>query len=83
VTGNTVTTTLIGVPAHPLAVGVTLYVTVANVLVVFMSVWAIVDPVPFEKPVAVPLVRAAVQENVAVPMLLARAIFVVAPLQID
>jgi hypothetical protein len=59
------------------------YVTVASVLVVFISVWTIVDPLPFEKPVAVPLVREAVHEKAAVPILLVRTIFVVVPGQID
>jgi len=48
-----------------------------------MSVCAIVDPVPFENPVAVPLVSAAVHVKVVVPILLVRTTFVVAPLQID
>jgi hypothetical protein len=48
-----------------------------------VSIWAIGDPDPFEKPLAVPLVNAAVHVKVAIPVLLLSAILVVAPLQID
>jgi hypothetical protein len=58
------------------------YVTVAGEVVKLIRVCAIVDPDPFEKPLAVPLVRAAVHVKVAVPVLLVRAMLVVAPLQI-
>ena len=71
-----------GVPVLELAVGVMVYAIVAAAFVVLVRIWAIVAPVPSEKPDAVPLVKAAVHMNVAVPMLLDKAILVVAPLQI-
>jgi hypothetical protein len=46
-----------GVPVLELAVGVMVYAIVAAAFVVLVSVWAIVAPVPSEKPDAVPLVR--------------------------
>jgi hypothetical protein len=40
----TVISTLIGAPEHPLAVGVTVYLTIPGVVPVLVNVCAIVDP---------------------------------------
>jgi len=42
--------------------GVTTYLTTAGELELLFNVWAMVLPLPFENPVAVPLFKAAVQE---------------------
>jgi hypothetical protein len=80
--GLTVTTTVTGFPLSEFAVGVIVYVTVAGTPVVLVSVWAISGPFPSENPVAVPLVRVAVQVKVVFPKLLDNEILVAEPLQI-
>ena len=65
--GFTVTSTVNGVPAQPLAVGVTVYLTTPAVVVVFVKVCAIgpVTPVIWlENPVTVPDCKAAVHVKV-------------------
>jgi hypothetical protein len=50
-TGFTVTTTTIGVPLHPFALGVIVYVAVPDVTPsVLLSTWLIVDPLPATAP---------------------------------
>jgi hypothetical protein len=80
--GLTVITTVTGFPLREFAVGVTVDVTVAGTPEVLVSVWEISGPVPSENPVAVPLVRAAVQVKVVFPKLLDNEILVAEPLQI-
>jgi len=65
--GLTVTSTVMAVPLQVPNVGVMVYLTTAGELVLLVNVWVIVLPLPLEKPVAVPLLRAAVQEKVTVP----------------
>ena len=60
--GLTVISTVMGVPLQVPIEGVTVYLTTAGELVLLVNVWAIVLLLPFEKPMAVPLVSAAVQE---------------------
>ena len=48
--GFTVIVTVIAVPAHPAAVGVTVYVAVPAEAPVAVNVWAIVEPLPAEAP---------------------------------
>ena len=81
--GNTVTTTVIGVPSQLLAVGVMVYVTVATALDVLLRVCAIVDPEPFEKPEATPLVSTAVHAKVVNGTVPDKAMLVVPPLHSD
>jgi hypothetical protein len=81
----TVTTTTIGVPLHPLAAGVIVYVAVPEVTPsVLVSNWLITDPLPPVAPVT--LLVATVQLNV-VPATLAGVglmiTLVVCPEQID
>jgi hypothetical protein len=80
--GLTVTTTFIGIPGHPLAVGVTIYITVPDVASELVSVCEIVDPFDADAPVIVPVIVPTVQLNVAPETLLLNGMFVVAPLQI-
>jgi hypothetical protein len=80
--GLTVTTTFIGVPGQPFAVGVTTYVTVPGVASVLVRVCAIVGPLDAEAPDIVPLTDPIVHEKVAPATLLLNGMFVVAPLQI-
>ena len=54
--------TVMGVPLQVPMEGVTVYLTTAVELVLFVNVWVMELPLPLEKPVAVPLVSAAVQE---------------------
>ena len=61
-TGSTVMSTVIAVPLQVPKVGVMVYLTTAGELVLLVNVWAMVLPFPFEKPLAVPLFKAAVQE---------------------
>ena len=79
--GLTVTSTWMAGPLHPLAAGVMVYVTVAGSGVAFVSVWAILFPLPLANPVAIPEVSAAVQVNVAPGVVLDKAIPVVPPEQ--
>jgi len=51
-----------GVPMQVPMAGVTVYRTTVGELVLLVRVWEIALPLPFENPVAVPLVNAAVQE---------------------
>ena len=60
--GFTVMSTVMAVPLQVPKVGVMVYRTTAGELVLLDKVWAIVLPLPLEKPVAVPLFNAAVQE---------------------
>lgn len=91
----TVTSTWNGEPAHPLAKGVTVYLTIpgcplpptaGSVKVGFMRVWTIVDPqaaAQEENPViAAPDKRAAVQVNVVPGTVELSTTFVASPLQI-
>ena len=81
--GLAVISTAMGVPLQVPMVGVTVYLTTAGELEVLVSAWAIVEPLLFEKPLAVPLVNAAVQEYVTVApvMALDKPMPVVAPEQ--
>jgi len=54
--------TMMGVPLQVPIAGVIVYLTTAGVFVLLVSVWEILLPLPFENPVAVPPVNAAVQE---------------------
>jgi hypothetical protein len=65
-----------------LAVGVTIYITVPAVVPAFVSACAIVAPLDADAPVMPPVIAPIVQLKVAPATLLAKAIFVVAPLQI-
>ena len=65
--GFTVMSTVMAVPLQVPNVGVMVYRITAGELVLLVNVWVIVLPLPLEKPVAVPLLRAAVQEKVTVP----------------
>jgi len=60
--GFTVISTVMGVPLQVPMVGVTVYLTTAGELVVLVSVWAMELPLPFEKPLAVPVINAAAHE---------------------
>ena len=60
--GSTVMSTVIAVPMQVPKVGVIVYRITAGELVLLVNVWAMVVPFPLEKPVAVPLFNAAVQE---------------------
>ena len=60
--GLTVTSTVMAVPLQVPKVGVMVYRTTAGELVLLVNVWEMVLPLPLEKPVAVPLFNAAVQE---------------------
>ena len=60
--GFTVMSTVMAVPLQVPNVGVMVYLTTAGELVLLVNVWATEVPFPFEKPVAVPLFKAAVQE---------------------
>ena len=60
--GFTMTSTVTTVPVHAPIAGVMVYLTVAGAPEVFVSVCAIVLPLEFENPDAVPLISAAVQE---------------------
>jgi hypothetical protein len=81
--GLTVTSTVMAVPGHAFADGTMVYLTMAKVLVVLVSVWAILFPVPLLKPPAVPLNGVAVHAKVVPATLfgLLMLIEVVAPLQ--
>lgn len=73
---------MIGVPGQPrplfVNVGVTVYTTFSVMVPVFVSVWLIVAPLPFDPPVM--LVGAAiVQANVVPFMLLDRFVWKVLP----
>jgi len=61
-TGFTVILTVMGVPLQVPIAGVMVYLTTAVELVLLVRVWEMVLPLPFENPVAIPLVNAAVQE---------------------
>ena len=61
-TGSTVMSTVIAVPLQVPKVGVMVYLTTAGELVLLVNVWAMEVPFPLEKPAAVPLFNAAVQE---------------------
>lgn len=80
--GLMVITTFSGVPVHPFANGVIVYVTVAGDKVLLVSVWEIVVPLPDENPEAVPVVRVAVHENVVPVVALESPIAVAVPEQI-
>jgi hypothetical protein len=80
--GLTVTIKLVALPGHELAVGVTIYITVPAVVPAFVSACAIVAPLDADAPVMPPVIAPMVQLNVAPVTLLAKAIFVVAPLHI-
>jgi hypothetical protein len=80
--GLTVTTILVGLPGHELAVGVTIYVTVPAVVPPFVSVCAMVGPLEPDAPVTPPVIAPIVQLKVAPPTLLVKDILVDAPLQI-
>src|SRR2546421_210156 len=72
--------TMIGLPVHPLAEGVTVYVTAALVLVVVFKIWATDVPLPSDAPVT-PLCR-TVQLKVVPDTLELRAMEDEPPLQI-
>jgi uncharacterized membrane protein YczE len=80
--GLTVTIKLVALPGQELAVGVTIYITVPAVVPAFVSACAIVAPLDADAPVMPPVIAPIVQLKVAPATLLAKAIFVVAPLQI-
>jgi len=61
-TGFTVISTTMGVPLQVPIAGVTVYLTTAGELVLLLNVWEMALPLPFENPVAVPPLNAAVQE---------------------
>lgn len=57
------------VPVHVPIAGVMVYLTTAGLVLVFVSVWAIVDPLLVENPpVRLPLIKAAVHEYVTAPV---------------
>jgi len=60
--GFTVMSTVMAVPLQVPNVGVMVYLTTAGELVLLVNVWAMEVPFPLEKPAAVPLFNAAVQE---------------------
>jgi len=60
--GLTVTSTVMAVPLQVPKVGVIVYRITAGELVLLVNVWATEVPFPLEKPVAVPLFKAAIQE---------------------
>ena len=60
-----------GVPLQPPMEGITVYLTTAGELVLLVNAWEIEIPLPFEKPVALPLINAAVQEYVTVAPVMA------------
>ena len=59
----TVTVSVKGLPVHPFACGVMVYVMTAGVPVLFVNMSLMIAPAPFANPDAVPDVRAAVQLN--------------------
>jgi hypothetical protein len=79
--GFTVMVTVIGVPEHPFAVGVTVYVTVPAEVPEAVSACAMVDPLPALAPVAP--VCEAVQVNVVPGVVELSAILVELLLQTD
>ena len=60
--GSTVISTVMAVPMQVPNVGVMVYRITAGELVLLVNVWAMEVPFPLEKPAAVPLFNAAVQE---------------------
>lgn len=60
--GLTVISTVMVVPVQVPKSGVIVYLTTAGELVLLVRVWEMVLPLPFEKPLAVPLFCIAVQE---------------------
>jgi hypothetical protein len=80
--GLTVTTMVVGVPVHELAVGVTVYVTVPAAVPGLISIWAIVAPPDELAPVIPPVTEPTVQLKAAPATLLVNAILVVVALQI-
>jgi hypothetical protein len=82
--GLMVTFTVAGVPEHPLAEEVMVYLTTAATFVILVRVCAIGVLLPFEYPPAVPLCKLAVHEKVVPATLFGfvKVMLVVAPLQI-
>ena len=80
--GFTVMITLIGVPLHPPADGVMVYVAVPLTLPVVVNVWAMLVPKPAVAPLTPACDTVQLYVGLATPLLVLKAIEVVAPLQI-
>ena len=80
--GFTVMITLIGVPLHPPAEGVMVYVAVPLTLPVVVRVWAMLVPNPAVAPLTPACDTVQLYAGLPTPLLVLKAIEVVAPLQI-